>query len=267
MNSFFESTDCPAPTRGSEPRHKVVITGTGRAGTTFLVQLLTALELDTGYDPDNWHADYSAHCAAGLEKNIEDPEAPYIVKDPDLCVTLGGVLNKGGVVVDHAIVPVRELESAAFSRMRTGGGDHALPGGLLGTDDPARQQAVLAERFHTLVHTLVDRDIPCTFLHFPRFVRDAEYAFNKLQTVFPELKRDEFMAAFAATANPRLVHDFGGTAPARSAEAIHFEAGRRAKHRIRGARRFVTWSVFLLALASAIGGCWLPVGRDVVDRF
>ncbi|MGO8710482.1 MAG: hypothetical protein ACLQUZ_00180 [Rhizomicrobium sp.] len=30
-------------------RHHVIISGTGRAGTTFLVQLLTALKLDTGY--------------------------------------------------------------------------------------------------------------------------------------------------------------------------------------------------------------------------
>jgi hypothetical protein len=31
------------------PRHHAVITGTGRAGTTFLVDLLTHLGLDTGY--------------------------------------------------------------------------------------------------------------------------------------------------------------------------------------------------------------------------
>ena len=29
--------------------HKVIITGTGRAGTTFLMQLLTAIGLDTGF--------------------------------------------------------------------------------------------------------------------------------------------------------------------------------------------------------------------------
>lgn len=31
------------------PKHHIIISGTGRAGTTFLVQLLTELELDTGF--------------------------------------------------------------------------------------------------------------------------------------------------------------------------------------------------------------------------
>ena len=34
----------------------VVISGTGRAGTTFLVQLLTHLGLDTGFDPHTMEA-------------------------------------------------------------------------------------------------------------------------------------------------------------------------------------------------------------------
>ena len=70
------------------PSHKVIITGTGRAGTTFLVRLLTELGLDTGYTRDNWQKDYFAHCNAGLEHELNDPKAPYIVKNPGLCETL-----------------------------------------------------------------------------------------------------------------------------------------------------------------------------------
>ncbi len=51
----------------AEPIHKVIITGTGRAGTTFLVQLLTELGLDTGYTRRTWSRDYFEHCDAGLE--------------------------------------------------------------------------------------------------------------------------------------------------------------------------------------------------------
>ena len=53
--------------RLTEPVHKVIITGTGRAGTTFLVQLLTEMGLDTGYTRASLARDYFEHCSAGLE--------------------------------------------------------------------------------------------------------------------------------------------------------------------------------------------------------
>jgi hypothetical protein len=49
-------------------RHHVIISGTGRAGTTFLGQLLTALKLDTGfYNP---FADIDPISNAGMEFDI-----------------------------------------------------------------------------------------------------------------------------------------------------------------------------------------------------
>ena len=48
-------------------RKHVVITGTGRAGTTFLVELLTALGMDTGYDVDDLPTRKSTVARAGLE--------------------------------------------------------------------------------------------------------------------------------------------------------------------------------------------------------
>lgn len=234
-------------------RHKLIITGTGRAGTTFLVRLLTALQQDTGYDDANWKSDYFPHCAAGLERNISDPDSPYIIKDPELCVTLDDILHEGQVVVDHAIVPVRDLESAALSRVRVGGTNHAVPGGLVGTDDPARQPTVLAERFHSLVHTLVAHEIPHTFLLFPRFVRDAEYAFDKLREAIPGLDRKRFMAAFAEIADPNLVHELAGQTPVRSAASIEFEHERDARRRARHEHRVMAWmAAIVVATVSLI---------------
>ena len=69
----------------SAPEHKVIITGTGRAGTTFLVRLLTELGLETGISRKNWHKKFYPACNAGLEHNLLDPETPYIVKNPALC--------------------------------------------------------------------------------------------------------------------------------------------------------------------------------------
>jgi hypothetical protein len=197
---------------GSDPVHKVIISGTGRSGTTFLVQLLTELGLDTGISAGNWGKKYNEHCNAGLEHDILDPHAPYIVKNPALCETLPGALATGRFIIDHAYVPVRDLQEAAASRVDVGGSDGSVWGGVWGTKDPSAQGAVLAGLFYQLVHTLVANDIPHTFILFPRMIHDAEYTRRKLEFLVKDTPRDAFLAAFAKVAKPSLVHSFGAGA-------------------------------------------------------
>lgn len=194
---------------GELPR-KIIITGTGRAGTTFLVRLLTELGLDTGFTRENWREHVHAHCSAGMEKDLTAPDAPRIVKDPDLCERLPGILAEGRIAVEHALVPVRDLASASASRVRIGA--HA-PGGIVGTEDARQQHAVLAERFHHLVETLVQHDIPHTFLAFPRFACDAAYCHERLRFLLPDVSFEEFAAVFARVSDPKLIHDFRRGAP------------------------------------------------------
>jgi hypothetical protein len=212
-----------------QKRHKVIITGTGRAGTTFLVQLLTELGLGTGYAPGQWRRDMLAHCGAGLEHDIEDPAAPYIVKNPALCETLPDVLARGQIAVDLALIPVRRLEDAAQSRVRVGGGDGLVPGGLVGTADPGKQQSVLAESFHRLVETLAAYDIPQIYLHFPRFAQDAAYTYGKLRPLLGAIDRDRFDACFARVARPEMIHTF--------ADGVPDDAGRPARMFVRQRHR------------------------------
>jgi hypothetical protein len=202
------------------PEHKVIITGTGRAGTTFLVRLLGELGLDTGITDRNWDRKYFDHCNAGLEHEILDPKTPYIIKNPALCATLGAALATGRFVIDHAYIPIRELGSVAASRAAVGGADGSRPGGLWGTADPGAQGAVMGELFHGLVHTLVAHEIPHTFILFPRMVADPAYAYRKLEFLMTRISSFEvFKGAFHRTADPSLVHTYaklagGARAPA-----------------------------------------------------
>ena len=58
----------------------MLITGTGRSGTTFLVELLANLGLDTGYKPEELKDHKKKVGRAGLEKDIRADDSPYIVK-------------------------------------------------------------------------------------------------------------------------------------------------------------------------------------------
>jgi hypothetical protein len=195
--------------KGQQPVHKVIISGTGRSGTTFLVHLLTELGLDTGISASNWKRKYYEHCNAGLEHDLLDSQTPYIVKNPALCDTLAAALATGRFAIDHAYVPIRELGEAAASRADVGGGDGKLPGGLWRTSDSGAQRAVLAEMFHGLLHTLAANDIPLTLILFPRMVRDPEYTYRKLAFLLGGIRREAFQAAFERVARPSLVHTFG----------------------------------------------------------
>jgi hypothetical protein len=199
--------------RGPEAAHKVIISGTGRSGTTFLVRLLTELGLDTGINKANWDKKYFAHSNAGLEHNLADPHTPYIVKNPALCDTLPGLLATGRFVIDHAYIPIRDLESAAASRVSVGGSEGSVAGGLWGTTDPARQADVLANMFYRLIHTLVVHDIPHTFILFPRMIQDPAYTRGKLDYLLRGTRDEAFVAAFLKVADVSLVHSFGTGEP------------------------------------------------------
>ena len=94
-------------------RHHCIITGTGRAGTTYLVQLPTRLGVDTGFSDE---APVDDVAQAGLEFDLRNPGAPYVVKSPWICTYIHQL--PGDVIIDYAIIPMRSLTDAAESRGR-----------------------------------------------------------------------------------------------------------------------------------------------------
>ena len=201
-----------APQSSSMSSHHIIISGTGRAGTTFLVQLLTRLGFETGFA--NVEGAIDPNCNAGMEWDLRKPDAPYIVKSPWLCDYLDVLMEQTDMVIDHAIIPVRDLFAAAESRRNVVQRSKSdLPpsqilGGLWHTDRGAEQEAILSFQFYKLIHTLVKREIPTTFLHFPRLVHDPEYLYDKLRFLLNQIPFDRFLSEFTATARPDLVHVF-----------------------------------------------------------
>ncbi len=220
---------------------KIVITGTGRAGTTFLVQLLGELGLDTGFNAENWRESFDEHCHAGLERNLGDATSPRVIKNPELCRTLPASLRAGTApAIEHVLIPLRDLQSAARSRIRIGGTDGEIPGGLWMTSNPAEQASVLATAFHDLLHALTEHDVPFTLLAFPRFAQDPAYTFAKLRFLLGDITEDTFTAVFQRVARPELIHRFPEVVPTDASIASDYRvriAERDRRARARRARR------------------------------
>jgi hypothetical protein len=190
------------------PEPKIVITGTGRAGTTLLVSVLTQLGLDTG-EADGRLSGVDARTRGGLESLLDSPDAPYIVKDTTLPFRLGKLLEAGTVSVRHVIVPIRSLDLAAASRVR--GSDYGrnifARGGLWGTVNPVKQRDALATMLYELMFTIARFELPHTLLEFPRFATDWEYTHRALSFLAPDRTAADFRDALAAVVRADLIHE------------------------------------------------------------
>jgi hypothetical protein len=194
---------------------RIIITGTGRAGTTFLVQLFSFLGFDTGFCSETAMAAVDRISHAGLEHCLTAEPNPYVIKSPWFAEELLTALAEGRVAVRAAIVPVRDLVDAAESRRRVcreaakeGFDPLSHSGALWLTADPAAQEAKLAEAFHRAIYALVKYEIPIYFAEFPRLALDAGHLYRSLEPLLDEhgVTREEFVRAHRAAARPEFIH-------------------------------------------------------------
>jgi len=185
-----------------------VITGTGRAGTTLLVRVFRELGLDTGLDEGKL-TPYAPTVRAGLECRVDDPDAPMVVKDMTLGFRMRAVLESGAVRIGHVVIPTRQPDIAAASRIRAAGYGR-LPfrrGALTGTMRATEQEQVLVRMRAEIVGALTDFGIPYTDIEFPRFATDAAYTHGRLGFLVPGATLDDFDATLERCVRPEMIHE------------------------------------------------------------
>ena len=188
----------------------IIITGAGRAGTTFLVRLLNSLGLDTGLDEGKLRFSETTKC--GLELDVRRDDAPYVCKSPKFCNYVNEVLSRDDIHIEYILLPFRELFAAAESRRYVNkeyGGD--AYGGLWGTDEPQLQEDVLLQKMYKLMYEVSASNVPVILMNFPKIVLDGSYLYEKLKPVLKDISSDIFKSIFDDIAHPEWVHDFSMT--------------------------------------------------------
>jgi hypothetical protein len=126
-------------------RQHSVVAGVGRSGTTFIMQLLTKLGLDTSFtahELDNDHDLIDPNSHGGLEVNILSDDAPYFIKSVLLHEIFEELQFREDIKLDYTIIPMRDLEAAAESRRSVHATNLGSGGGLTGTPIPEEQKGV-----------------------------------------------------------------------------------------------------------------------------
>ena len=222
-------------------KHHLLIGGTGRAGTSFLVRYLDQCGMHTMLQLkglSSWNDDANA----GLENFPEsDAELPYVIKSAWFNEAVSGFFKDPARKLDAVVVPMRDLVEAASSRIindqvarirdstapdecttweRWG----TTPGGVVYSLNPLDQARILSLSFHAAIHELVRHDVPLYFLDFPRFIEDADYLYDKLKPLLPaDCDRRQAQAAHDSIADTSMVRtgrDLNSATPQPTAAAI-----------------------------------------------
>lgn len=203
---------------------KIIITGSGRAGSTFLVQLMTRLGFDTGLEPykEVYDDDVRAGCEwapVGIteETSIEELRSiymggPRIQKAPAWAFSLKTALYNKVIDIDHIILPIRDIDASAKSRLDVGL-DWLMDDDLVGEQRLKAQANVHAMAIGRTIEAAILFQIPLTIFIFPKFVQDKQYCFKQLKKVFPELQQlyhyngqhDQFGKIYDELANPEMI--------------------------------------------------------------
>lgn len=187
-------------------RHTIIV-GTGRAGTSFLVRLLTNVGLDTGYSKNNIVENNIGR--AGLEQDIKKSNAPYIIKNPNLSLKMDWVFEN--YQIDYVFMPMRDLFAAAESRRFVSKGQpRGVPGGVwCDPNHPEKQERMLLDVVYRVNLATSKHQVPFILINYPKLTKDPKYLYEKLKPILKGLDYATFEKEFNNLVNPSLVHQFG----------------------------------------------------------
>ena len=163
---------------------KILITGTGRCGTTFLIKLFSFLDFNTGYDRNNYKSSISSNCNSGMEKNYK--ENYNVLKNPNFILNIEHILKDTSITIKNVIIPIRELKISANSRIKHGNKN----GGLWNAKDELTQINFYKNILTNYMVISTKYDINTIFIDFDKMINDKTYLFNKLKNILDEKNID-----------------------------------------------------------------------------
>lgn len=177
---------------------KIIVSGTGRAGTTFIMKIFSFLGLDTGFNPKRFENHVDPVANSGMELYlgfIKGYRVPYILKSPAFIEHIHKVLTK--TKIDYMILPIRNFEDSAQSRYRLK--DNVTNcGSLWNATDVESQKVFYYKVLSEYLLAMVQYDIPTIFIDFKRMIVEEQYLYDKLKPIMNQHNKtlEDFKRAY-----------------------------------------------------------------------
>jgi hypothetical protein len=163
---------------------KILISGTGRCGTTFLNLIFSFLQFDTGFQdyPERYIDEV---CRAGLELDFKNEllnKNYYIIKDPTLLGKIDEFYDYG-FKIKFMIIPIRSFKESAISREKLKNKGGGLTYGCITSID---QETHYEKQISLYIQSMVKYDIPTIFIDFKKMTTSSQYLYNKIKIILDE---------------------------------------------------------------------------------
>lgn len=159
---------------------KILITGTGRCGTTFLIKLFSFLNYNTGYTKENYQLNIFDNCNSGMERKYN--EEYYILKNPLFIRNIEHIIKDPTILIKYVIIPLRNLIDSAKSRVKHGNDC----GGLWNAKDEITQIKFYNEVITNYIIVSTKYEINTIFIDFDKMISNPVYLFNKIKPILEE---------------------------------------------------------------------------------
>jgi hypothetical protein len=184
-------------------KESILITGTGRCGTTFLMALFTLLGMDTGFTRETLKENIHDKVKGGLE---EQPGKYTIAKNPAFIFMIESYILHYKQVPKMVIIPVRNFNESVESRYKNteelGLLDEPKPveigaskgaGGLWNADTKEEQILFYNKCMAYYIQAMTRCGIPTKFIDFHYMTTNSRYLFESLKDVIdPDVTYERF---------------------------------------------------------------------------
>ena len=158
---------------------KILISGSGRSGTTFLMLIYIFLDQNTAFSKANYLNYIYESCNSGLETGYNNNEA-LINKNPEFMNKVLEIIKCEEINVKYFIIPIRKFEECAKSREKYSSG----PGGFVYSSNYEEQLQYFKDIYSNYLYMYVKYSIPTIFIDFDKMISDPLYLYEKLLPTF-----------------------------------------------------------------------------------
>lgn len=159
---------------------KILISGTGRCGTTFLIKLFSFLDYNTGFTRDNYQNYIQKNCNSGMEKNHHSDE--YVLKNPTFIQFIKNIVEDSSIRIKYMIISIRDYSISARSRVSHKKG----AGGLWNANNEEEQILYYNKIMTNYLFYMVKYDINTIFIDFEKMISNPAYLYEKLKPILDE---------------------------------------------------------------------------------